>query len=120
MCEFKAGCPYTRIPPTTRTTSAQTTMIAVAEDGAELRMTVPEVEFDLTEYLAHDETGRHMWRFDDSRRWASGAEHKIIARPWADSGDKHVQINRGFEREELPYLIAFLISVWNELDEPPF
>jgi hypothetical protein len=31
-----------------------------------------------------------------------------------------VQINRGFEREELPYLIAFLISVWNELDEPPF
>ena len=83
-------------------------------------MTVPEVEFDLTEYLAHDETGRHVWRFDDSRRWASGAEHKIIARPWADSGDKHVQINRGFEREELPYLIAFLISVWNELDEPPF
>lgn len=70
MCEFKAGCPYTRIPPTTRTTSAQTTMIAVAEDGAELRMTVPEVEFDLTEYLAHDETGSHMWRFDDSRRWA--------------------------------------------------
>ena len=70
--------------------------------------------------MAHDETGRHVWRFDDSRRWASGAEHKIIARPWADSGDKHVQINRGFEREELPYLIAFLISVWNELDEPPF
>ena len=28
MCEFKAGCPYTRIPPTTRTTSAQTTAAA--------------------------------------------------------------------------------------------
>ena len=27
MREFKAGSPYTRIPPTTRTTSAQTTMI---------------------------------------------------------------------------------------------
>ena len=122
MCEFKAGCPYTRIPPTTRITSAQTTMIAVAEDGAELRMTVPEVEFDLTEYLAHDETGRHVWRFDDSRRWASGAEHKIIARPGhgLTPVTSTCRSTGGSEREVLPYLIAFLISVWNELDEPPF
>jgi hypothetical protein len=89
MCEFKAGCPYTRIPPTTRTTSAQTTMIAVAEDGAELRTTVPEVEFDLTEYLAHDETGRHVGRFDDSRRWASGPSTKSSPAMADLQGEKH-------------------------------
>ena len=65
-----------------------------------------------------------MWRFDDSRRWErrryGEAAHAIVARRFPEQGHKHVSINREFSNDELPHRIAFLISVYDELDEPPF
>ena len=65
-----------------------------------------------------------MWRFDDSRRWErrhyGEPAYAIVARRFPGQGHKHVSINREFSNDELPYVIAFLISVYDELDEPPF
>jgi hypothetical protein len=78
----------------------------------------------LADSASHDEQGYHVWRFDDSRRWErrryGEPAHAIVARRSPEQGNKHVSINREFGNDELPHRIAFLISVDDELDEPPF
>jgi hypothetical protein len=66
-----------------------------------------------------------VWQFDDSRRWerrgyGEDPAHAIVAWRFPAQGQKHVSINRAFGHDELPHLIAFLISVYDELEEPPF
>ena len=90
----------------------------------DVTVSLPTVEFNLADSASHDEQGYHVWRFDDSRRWArrryGEPAHAIVARRFPEQGHKHVSINREFSNDELPYVIAFLISVYDELDEPPF
>ena len=95
-----------------------------ADNTTDVTVSLPTVEFNLADYASHDEQGYHVWRFDDSRRWErrryGEAAHAIVARRFPEQGHKHVSINREFSNDELPHRIAFLISVYDELDEPPF
>ena len=127
--------------------SARTSMVVSPEDGNDdVRITVPGVRFNLTDYVGHDDQGHHLWRLDDSRRWQTHGDgepdYAVVARRapgpgaeatrslrsiWpsthcpASTGESvYVSINRDFTFAELPHLIAFLISVHDELDEPPF
>ena len=98
--------------------------VTTADNTTDVRISLPTVEFNLADFASHDEQGYHVWRFDDSRRWArrryGEAARAIVARRFPEQGHKHVSINREFSNDELPHRIAFLISVYDELDEPPF
>ena len=86
-------------------------------------ISLPTVEFNLADFASHDEQGYHVWRFDDpadGRGAATASSRTRSARRFPEQGHKHVSINREFSNDELPHLIAFLISVYDELDEPPF
>jgi hypothetical protein len=82
------------------------------------------IPFDLAQYLTQDEHGHDVWRFDDSRAWGRGPRwpsgHAIVAHRHPPHGRNHLTIGRTFHFDELPHLIAFLLSVYDELDEPPF
>ena len=98
--------------------------VTTADNTTDVTVSLPTVEFNLADYASHDEQGYHVWRFDDSRRWErrryGEAARAIVARRFPEQGHKHVSINREFSNDELPHRIAFLISVYDELDEPPF
>ena len=99
--------------------------VTTADDNTtDVTVSLPTVEFNLADSASHDEQGYHVWRFDDSRRWErrryGEAARAIVARRFPEQGHKHVSINREFSNDELPHRIAFLISVYDELDEPPF
>jgi hypothetical protein len=61
---------------------------------------------------------------DDSRSWQFGGTHRVVAcrgnGAHRNGFRGHVRIDRDFDVDELPHLIAFLVSVWDELYEPPF
>ncbi len=119
MCQEASACTDPDRPRPTEVAIAETTMTITSADGASRTIDLPDIPFDLAEYMARDESGRQLWRFDESRRWGMGG-HAIVAWRHPRNGDKHVEIRRGFNWYELPYLIAFLVSLWEELDEPPF
>ena len=102
-----------------------TTADVAAGGDNDVRLSLPAVEFNLADYVDHDEQGYHVWQFDDSRRWerrgyGEDPAHAIVAWRFPAQGQKHVSINRAFGHDELPHLIAFLISVYDESEEPPF
>jgi hypothetical protein len=64
-----------------------------------------------------------QWRFRRQPHLAVRRYHRVVA--CRGTGIRHgfrghVQINRDFDVDELPHLIAFLASVWEQLYEPPF
>jgi hypothetical protein len=85
---------------------------------------VPTFRFELRDYAWRpDPDGEvEQWRFDDSRTWHFGGNHRVVA--CRDTGIRngfrgHIQIDRDFDVDEPPP-IAFLVSVWVQLYEAPF
>ena len=93
----------------------------MTDDG---QITVPGVRFNLTDHVAHDDRattcGGSMTPAAGGPGGAGGADHAVVARRRPGPGQAHVSINRDFIEVELPHLIAFLISVHEEREEPPF